>query len=244
MSDLKEKSIVSLSGQSIYHHDEPAPFEAPRGEEFIEEISNHIEQHLGPIDTVFHELVSDTVHIDVHIVLPNETCDEIRLVTSGMSDLPMSVPEGSGRPKFAELMVTLPPHWKLDQESFKDEDWYWPVRLLKSLARLPHKHGTWLGFGHTVPNGNPAEPYAANTSFTGAIVLPPVTATSEFSQLTIPGIKDVQFYAVVPLYAEEMELKLRKGTDELLERFDRNGVDDKIRLDRQNVARRKIWPFG
>src|SRR5690606_33353617 len=121
-------------------------------EEFIEEISNHIERYLGPVSSVFHELVSDTIHIDVHMVLPNEGCEDVRLVTSGMSDLPMSVPEDAGCPGFAELMVTLPAGWKLDQASFQDENWYWPVRLLKSLARLPHKHATWLGFGHTVPN--------------------------------------------------------------------------------------------
>lgn len=244
MSDQKEKSVVSLSGQPIYHHNEPTSFEAPKGEEFIEEISSHIEQHLGSISTVFHELLSDTVHIDVHVVPPNDNCNMVRLVTSGMSDLPMSVPEGSDRPVFSELMVTLPPYWKFDQESFKDQNWYWPIRLLKSLARLPHKYNTWLGFGHTVPNGDPAEPYASNTLFTGVIVLPPVTTPPGFSQLSIPGVKDVQFYALVPLYQEEMDLKLRKGTDELLEKFDRNGFNENIRLDRKNVAKRTIWPFG
>ena len=32
----------------------------------------------------------------------------------------------------------------------KDEKWYWPIRLLKSLARLPIASDTWLGFGHTL----------------------------------------------------------------------------------------------
>ena len=32
----------------------------------------------------------------------------------------------------------------------KDEKWYWPIRLLKSLARLPIASDTWLGFGHTM----------------------------------------------------------------------------------------------
>lgn len=244
MSSEKENNIVSLSGQPIYHHEEPSPFKMPEGEEFIEEISNHIEQHLGPISSVLHELVSDTVHIDVHVVPPNDRYNGVRLVTSGMSDLPMSVPEGRGRPEYAELVVTLPPYWKLDDNSFEDESWYWPIRLIKSLARLPHKYDTWLGYGHTIPNGDPEQPYAKNTSFTGAIVLPPLTTPSGFSQLTIPGVKDIQFYAVVPLYKEEMELKLRKGTDELLDRFDHKDIDDHINLERKNVGKRSIWPFG
>jgi hypothetical protein len=244
MSTEGKAEVVSLSGQPIYHHGEPAPFTVPQGEECIAEISDHIEQHLGPVSTVFHEIVSDTVHIDVHIVPPTDSFSAIRLITSGMSDLRMTVPEGSGCPEFAELMVTLPAHWKLDQASFEDESWYWPIRLLKSLARLPHKHATWLGFGHTVPNGDPAEPYAPRTPFTGAIVLPPVTTPPDFSQLSIPGVKDIQFYSLVPLFQEEMDLKLRQGADELLARFDRHGVNDYIDLKRKNVAKRRMWPFG
>ena len=237
------KKIVSLSGQPIYHHDEPTPFSPPQGEEFLEEISSHIESHLGAISTVFHELVSDTVHIDVHVVLPNDSFDGVRLVTSGMSDLPMTVAEGSDCPEYAELMVTLPANWKLDQASFDEEKWYWPIRLLKSLARLPHKHNTWLSFGHTIPNGDPEEPYAPEVPFTGAIVLPPVTTPPEFAHLSIPNTKDIQFYAVVPLYPEEMALKLQKGSNELLDRFDRNGLNDWIDLKRKNVAKKKMWPF-
>ena len=50
----------------------------------------------------------------------------------------------------AELAIALPPDWKLDEESLKDERWYWPIGLLKVLARLPISNDTWLGFGHTM----------------------------------------------------------------------------------------------
>ena len=39
--------------------------------------------------------------------------------------------------KRQELAIALPADWKLDQESMKNEKWYWPIRLLKVLARLP-----------------------------------------------------------------------------------------------------------
>src|SRR5262245_23182027 len=127
MSSTKDNQpVVSLSGSPIYHHSEPAPFEAPRGEECLEQISDHIEEHLGKVASVFHEIVSDTVHIDVHIVKPDEDFPFTRLVTSGMSDLPMTIPAGTDVPRFMELMITLPGNWRLDQESFKDEAWYWP----------------------------------------------------------------------------------------------------------------------
>ena len=74
----------------------------------------------------------------------------------------MNVPEELVEYKLerAELAIALPADWKLDQESMKDEKWYWPIRLLKSLARLPINCDSWLGHGHTVEN---REPFADNT---------------------------------------------------------------------------------
>lgn len=234
---------TSLSGSPIYQHGEPTAWEAPTGEEFIEEISAHIEAYLGPVETVFHEIVSDTVHIDVHVVKPTAECPFIRLVTSGMSDLPMTTPDRPDIPRYVELSVTLPPDWRLDQTSFEDEAWYWPIRLLKSLARLPHKHQTWLGWGHTVPNGDPPEPYAANTDLCGAILLPSITAPAAFRELHIPGVKNITFYAVVPLHEREMNLKLRSGTDALTELFGKKRVTDVVAIRRKDVTRKTfgLW---
>ena len=240
MNDKRPKSaqLTSLSGSPIYRHGEASAWEPPKGEEFIEQISAHIEKHLGPVETVFHEIVSDTVHIDVHFVKPTKDCPFIRLVTSGMSDLPMTTPENPEIPRYVELLITLPADWHLDQASFNDEQWYWPIRLLKNLARLPHKHQTWLGWGHTVPNGDPPELYASNTSFCGAIVLPSVTVPPSFHCLDIPDRKRITFYAVVPLYESEMNLKLRLGSDELTKRFDRKGITDVVAIARKDVSRK------
>ncbi|MFR4561141.1 MAG: suppressor of fused domain protein [Flavonifractor plautii] len=84
------------------------------------------------------------------------------LVTMGMNFHRMNVPEELAEYKLerAEAAIALPADWKLDQRSMKDEKWYWPIRLLKSLARLPINCDSWLGHGHTVEN---REPFADNT---------------------------------------------------------------------------------
>ena len=134
--------------------------------------------------------------------------------------------------------MTLPAHWQLDQASLDDERWYWPIRLLKTLARLPHKHATWLGWGHTVPNGDPPQPYAANTQLAGAILLPSITAPSAFHELVIPGHKHIHFFSVVPLYESEMNLKLAKGSDALTALFAKKGVTDIVDLTRRDVSKK------
>jgi hypothetical protein len=233
----------SPGGSQIFRHAHAKPWQAPAGEECIEHISAHIEAHLGPVETVFHEIMSDLVHIDVHFVKPTAEHPFVRLVTSGMSDLPMTTPANADVPRFVELMITLPPHWRMDTESFKDEAWYWPVRLLKMLARLPHQYETWLGWGHTVPHGDPATPFADNAGFTGAILLPSMTAPKAFGTLDIDEHKRIAFYAVWPLFPGEMDLKLKQGSDALIDRFEKHRVTDAVDPARKDASRKRfgLW---
>jgi len=236
---------VSPGGSPIMVHSREKDFTPPQGEEHIEAIGAHIERHLGPVSGVFHEIISDLVHIDVHVVPATEQFPYLRLVTSGMSDLPMTVPDevDADVPRFMELMVTLPADWPISQDAFEDERNYWPVRLLKGLARLPHEYDTWLGFGHTIPNGHPSEPYAPGVGFDGAIVLPPVTTPEDFAELALEDGKVITFMTIIPLYPEEMDLKLKKGAEALLDRFDAKNIQDVIEPGRTNVAKKRFGLF-
>ena len=146
-------------------------------------------------------------------------------------------------PRYMELMVTLPADWPISQDAFEDERNYWPVRLLKGMARLPHEYDTWLGFGHTIPNGHPSEPYAPGVGFDGAIVLTPVTTPEDFATLELDDGKTISFMSLVPLYPEEMDLKLRKGAEALLDRFDAKKIQDVIEPGRTNVAKKRFGLF-
>lgn len=243
MSDANKGKVVSMSGAPIYKHDVPTEWQPPQGEVCIEQISEHLKTYLGEIETVFHEIMSDTVHIDVHYIGPTKDFPFCRLVTSGMSDMPMTVPEGADVPKYLELMITLPGDWKVDQYSFDNEAHYWPVRLLKDLARLPHKYNTWLGWGHTIPHGDPPEPYAPNTKLSGAVILPSISVPEEFHILKIDEGKEIRFFAVVPLYEEEMNLKLRSGVNALLDKLSDAGISDIVDPSRKNAARKRFGIF-
>lgn len=132
----------------------------------VQAISEHIERRIGRIHKVLHEIVSDDLHIDIHHVKSSWLRRYEVLVTSGMSALPMNVSEASGEARFAEILTILPRGWPLAREDFSDERHYWPIRLMKTLARLPHYGKTWLGLGHTLANGESEEeikPYAPGT---------------------------------------------------------------------------------
>ncbi len=193
-------------------------------------VDQHIQKYFGEIGNVFHELVSPDIHVDICIVPPTEERDYYTLVTMGMGAHRMNVPEELAEYQLerAELAIALPSGWKLDENSMQDENWYWPVRLLKALARLPIASDTWLGWGHTMDH---QEAFAEDTKLCAAILTEPQNVDEESGICLLPGGEEVNFYQVVPLYREELEYKLEHGAEALMEK---QAEDDfVVRKDRQ-----------
>lgn len=173
-------------------------------------VDKFINKTFGKCPTVFHEIVSPDIHVDICLIPPDKNRDFYTLVTMGMGAHKMNVPEELKEYKLerAELLITLPADWKVPDQ---DEKWYWPIRLLKSSARLPIACDTWLGWGHTVDN---QEPYAENTEFCGALLIDPMVGSGNLCKL--PNGEEVNFYQLLPIYRKEMEYKLKNGAEELL----------------------------
>ncbi len=117
---------------------------APAPSRDVETIEAHFSRYYGEPETVFHEIVSDLVHIDVHVVPPASGRDRWTLFTTGMSDLPMAAPAGAEDRAFAELVLFLPAEWRVDLLKMTPppddlERWYWPLRWLKYLAPIPSR---------------------------------------------------------------------------------------------------------
>ncbi|MDR1374753.1 MAG: suppressor of fused domain protein [Treponema sp.] len=191
-------------------------------------IEAHIEKRFGQFEHVFHEMVSPDIHVDIVIIEPVPERNYYVLVTMGMGAHRMDVPEELKDLERAELVLCLPPEWNL--QDVNDENWYWPLRWLKILSRLPLEQDTWLGWGHTVPNGGP---FADNTRFTTMMLLNPGAFAEDSCACTLPGGSRVNFYQMIPLYEEEADYKIQNGAEKLLEYFD-DELLEYIKLDRKN----------
>lgn len=217
-------------GPLIRHTPRDRPFTAAGGgcSETIDAIDEHVARFIGPVATVYHEIVSDLVHVDIHVVPADMGRPYHALVTSGMSDRAMHIPENlRGQvPEFAELMILLPEDWPLDQASWRDERHYWPVRQLKILARLPHEYETWLGMWHSVPNGDPPTGFADDTRFCATMLAPPIRFPDEFRTIHSVDGREIALFAMIPLLPEELEAKLTYGFDVLLDGFEAGGVTE------------------
>ena len=235
---------TTAGGSRIFRHEQRERELAFSGgdAELIEAVERHVAEHFpgyGDDATVWHEVISDLVHVDVHVVPPSDERPFYTLVTSGMGERPMTVPEGLEDYRHAELVLGLPPDWPVAKTSFEDEKSYWPIRLLKMLARLPHEFDTFLYHGHTVPNGDPPEPYAASTRLCCALIARPITVPDGFEKLELADGRAVHFFGVVALTADEMDFKLKKGSDGLFSLLDHHGVSELLDPDRVSVVPRK-----
>lgn len=229
---MAEPTIAPLYPLAVPMQRQPEPTLLP-----VDPMAEHIAAQLGAPALFFHETDAGGIQVDIHVIGPTPAFPYVRLVTSGMSKRPMNVPDGA--PAYAELLMTLPADWKLDEASMKEEKWYWPVALLRHLAHYPHQQNTWIGLGHSLPNGNPAKPYAESVGFCGAIMLPPASAPQLFHGVTVDG-KDVYFHCVVPVFQEELKLARRRGFEELLHKFNEKNVTDVVDPARKNTAKKKF----
>lgn len=186
-------------------------------EEELACVESHMEKYFGKYDNVFHEIISPDIHVDIAIIEPTAERDYYILVTMGMGAHRMNTPPELAEYKIdrAELVVCLPADWNL--KDFEDENCYWPLRWLKILARLPGEHDTWLGWGHTVPAG---EPFADNTKFSCMLLISPEDFAEGCDMCEMPDGSVVNYYQMIPLYEEEMNYKLAHDAEELLDIMD------------------------
>lgn len=228
-----------VRGTGIVRHEQQYDgFVAAAGQrpEVAEAIDRHLAAHFGPVDFVLHEIASHLVQVHLYVIGPSEKRPFRTVVTSGMSERPMAVPEGSGISPYAELMLCLPTDWPLTQAAVQDERTGWPIRVLKEVARLPHEYATWIGEWHSVPNGDPAMPYAPGTPFAGVVVTPMLNVAQEARTIEVGDGTRINLLALIPLHPAEIELKVSQGTDALIAALDPGGVSELLDPARPSLA--------
>ena len=164
----------------------------------------------GEVETVYHELLPFVPHIDVFIFKPGTRGRPFfTYVTSGMSDLPMTIPR-TADPELAVAELIF----------YADEANNDYAELLRKLAHFPHENRTWLGSGHTMPNGTPPQPFFGSSELDTVLFMPTIVRPESNEKLTV-GDKLLNLLWVVPLTTRECELKLNEGVGAIYALFDR-----------------------
>lgn len=185
-------------------------------EEEAAEVESFIADTFGDFENVFHEIFSPDIHVDICIIPPDDERDFYILVTMGMGAYRMNLPEDFSGEELSrtELAICLPSDWKIFSE---EERWYWPIRLLKVLARFPILEKSWLSWGHSIDNG---EPFDESTQFCGCMLIQPMFFSDEACFCRLPDGSAVNFFQIIPLYREEIDFKVSHTAEELLDQLD------------------------
>ena len=230
---------------SVYRYEEPKQPEKQRPVHttpYGQEIQKHMHKCFPDRqEKVFYDKRSDFLQIDIHLLEAPTKKDFHVLYTVGMSALPMTLPENF-YPEYQmlerEMMVLLPAEWKLEEPA-EGEEWnnslWWPVDLLQYLARFPHEYGTWLGWGHTIPNSDQYVSYDEKTTKLCGTMLSSLNET-----ISMFHAKDgtlISFYTLLPLYREEIDFQQKEGSEALLKKMAGiNGFGMIVFPDRPNVC--------
>lgn len=189
----------------------------------IENIENHYKKYftmVGAEDSklIWHEVFSDAMHIDLVHYLPTNKFPYHIIATVGMSGYSMK----NAPYKNVELIMFLPKEWKLEKEDFKNESWYWPIKMLKSASRLPYLCRTFLSVGHTFSMDENNTPFANCTKMCSGLLTYPTWLDEGAFELKYGNIfkKKVNFLCLTAITEDELkslrEMGSRKFIDEIL----------------------------
>ena len=217
-----KKSITSKADPFIYTEEE------------IDIIKAHIKKYFGEYKSVFHEIASSDIHLDIAIITPTPERNHYTLVTMGAGAYEMNAPR-EWRPNFptqAEYLIILPPDW--DIENLDNPKNYWPIHLVKTLARLPINNDTCLGIGHTMSLDDENTPFAENTKLCSIVLTHPKGFEDGCITAALPNSKNVVFYQIIPIYEDELNF-IREHSFGSFEEHIRNIIKRPLDINRSSV---------
>ena len=210
------------------------------------EVKAHIHTAFGQSEAILHEPLSKFVRLDIHVIVPANGRTFTTYVTSGMSDLAVKAPEGYADWRRAELVIAL----EGSPESHVDEAGrrHYMIEHLRNYARRPHAIGNCFILGETIDPFDPDETIGLDTRLSAHLltrpVVTPIIDVMDAFRLNLSGGEVVNFLALTPIHADELELRKLQGPDVLIERLETAGVTELYNPNRPSVALQKTKGFS
>jgi hypothetical protein len=203
------------------------------------EVDEHIARCFGEAVTVLPERLSKYVNLGIHVIPPSRGRTFTTYVTSGMSDAPMKAPSEMADWARTELVIALPgtPETHVDADGRE----HYLIDLMRSYARRPHALGTFFMLGQTLGALDEEESLGPDTEACACLlsrpVLSPIVDSIAAFRASLSTGEQVNFLALEPIYADELELKMKRGADSLIEKLESAQV-----FELYNPARRSVAP--
>lgn len=235
-SDLSEDELLDLDEPEEVrvlrpYSQEPTPSRVQAAYYYskraIATIASHIEQNFGVPSWVDEDLDGKYVKVDINVIAPTEDKPYYFLVTSGLGAFHMIIPNSCPKQELnrAEFVMVLPPDWRFDAESLRDDRWYWPLRILRACAYITASKAVLMyeGFIYDADSN-----LADNTQLCGCMLVPadcdPTIASLGAGECKLSLGKKVNFYLLAPLYNDEIYFVDKHGPAQLLREVVEHGL--------------------
>ncbi len=161
------------------------------------------------------------------------------VMTNGLSNYRMPVPEKLEGEDYNELYFCLPSYWEWEDTSNPEMNWVfdWIQRLAKHVIEKK----TWFGHGHTMPCGSELKTLSNTMKQNHFFLTNPILLENELEKVQL-GDKSIHFLAIVPIFIKEFEFKQSRGTFKFIRKLVNKGVSEKLDDFRDSVTKSK-WRF-
>ena len=144
------------------------------------------------------------------------------LMTNGLSAYEQPTTEKNKAHKHIELVFCLPSYWDLNDDI---PTMNWVKTWLNKLGTHLLEKQTWYGDGHTFANGNPIEPLSPTMKQKYLMLVEPDLFSGELAPINLEN-KQVHFLCVIPLFEDEFDFKMGKGTFKLKKKLRDKGINE------------------
>ena len=199
-------------------------------------IPAHIGRFIAGEPTVFHEIVSNDLHLDIYCWAPTKHRNLWTFVTVGMSAHEMNIPAGYEYYRRTELVATAPGHWpgltEIQQmPQSKAKKYAWLIEAIKNTARRPFYTNSWVGIGPTTQARSTPQGKYPGSSYSGLLLSPVLSMPKEAQTLEVDG-QPVHLIGLYPLFTDELRFCMRQGfgggSHELFHRILRRGLHEGV----------------
>lgn len=163
------------------------------------------------------------------------------VMTNGLFEKKMKVPEKFADRTRCELYFCLPDYW--DWEDVENPQMNWVFNWIQKLAKHLLENDTWYGPGHSFPAGNPPSAISQTMKQSYFMLSDPLLLESELYPITLENKEEVCFYGIIPIFEDEFDFKAAKTTVKFLKKFTAKRHTEKLDDFRESIRIKRYRIF-
>jgi hypothetical protein len=155
------------------------------------------------------------------------------IMTDGLSQKKMKLPEQSNEFDQIELYWALPEYWDLSDLSSPNTNWifHWLNKLVRHLL----DKDVWFGHGHTFKT----QSLSPTMKQEYLMLMRPLIVDNVLSKVH-EAVQSIGFLSIVPLFKAEFDFKQQKGTSSLVTKMTEDGVSEILDDYRESLLKKRF----